>query len=280
MEWYYKSIWQLTFDMEARNFTTRSQEGMDVLVSNWNAMKSMNHGNLYHYNLIGVDLINLVAMQTYILLAVFIVTSAFFATVFYSLQLKAQLRLNDSLNLHEHLTPSDVVLCCSGFERFITTTNVGKEMMPEVKKLIQQGESKATLKKTFLRKPVKGNIGWYLLLFALLNTANLINSGSVLLFLTPCQNMMDSINSLMDSENYQLEAYFDLKTYYLYDQFGVDQATFTRKFLQEVNSQEVQFVRVAINSISIFGEYDPDYITEFTQLLISDICEVTMAAEL
>lgn len=93
----------------------------------------------------------------------------------------------------------------------------------------------------------------------MLNLANLINSGIVLLFLGPCQQMMSSINSLMDSENYQLEAFFDLKTYYLYDQAGVDQTTFTDKFLRANAGAEVAFVRAAADSMRIFGPYDPLY---------------------
>ena len=71
--------------------------------------------------------------------------------------------------------------------------------------------------------------------------------------------MMSSINSLMDSENYQLEAFFDLKTYYLYDQAGVDQTTFTDKFLRANAGAEVAFVRAAADSMRIFGPYDPLY---------------------
>lgn len=53
MEWYYKSIRQLTSDMQAGNFTQNSLNSMDVLVSNWDTMKSINHNNLAYYELMG-----------------------------------------------------------------------------------------------------------------------------------------------------------------------------------------------------------------------------------
>lgn len=93
-------------------------------------------------------------------------------------------------------------------------------------------EKKKQMNKTFLKKEIRKGTGWFLLLFAVLNVANLLNSGTVLLFLDPCEQMMRSINSLMDSENYQLEALFDLKTYYLYKQGVTDQKSFTDKFLR------------------------------------------------
>ena len=33
-----------------------------------------------------------------------------------------------------------------------------------------------------------------------------------------CENMLSNINNLMDSENYLLENYFELKVYYLQEQ--------------------------------------------------------------
>ena len=115
MEQYYKSIRQLTMDMQAYDFSPASQWAIDVLVSNWNAMKAMNHGNLNYYDLMGQDLIRLLTKQTYTLVAIFILTSAFKTFLFYAMNLKSQVKTNESLNLHERLTTAEVRQCCEHY---------------------------------------------------------------------------------------------------------------------------------------------------------------------
>lgn len=144
------------------------------------------------------------------------------------------MKRNESLNLYEHITTAEVRIYCERYKQFIASTKVGTELEESLDYIMESEsfEKKKQMNKTFLKKEIRKGTGWFLLLFAVLNVANLLNSGTVLLFLDPCEQMMRSINSLMDSENYQLEALFDLKTYYLYKQGVTDQKSFTDKFLR------------------------------------------------
>lgn len=140
--------------------------------------------------------------------------------------------------------------------------------------LLDQSGYQVYAKRTFVRKADSKNIYKYILMFIVFNSSTLINSGAIITFLDPCRSMIRSINSLMDSENYQLEALFDLKTYYLYDSKNKSASAFTSEFLRQNQQTELPFVNAAISSIPLFSYYDPDYTYEFTDMLVTDICEV------
>ena len=86
--------------------------------------------------------------------------------------------------------------------------------------------------------------------------------------------MLSNINNLMDSENYLLENYFELKVYYLQEQ-TIDYQEFENKLLESLEQNEVVFNKIALEAMTTFEEDDPKFLEEFSDLLIVDVCELT-----
>ena len=95
--------------------------------------------------------------------------------------------------------------------------------------------------------------------------------------------MMENINGLMDSENYILEAYFDLKSeFILKDEFiGGHQSlspanleALSDKLLESMDQSEIIFNAVATKSLEIFASYDQKYLGDMSNLLSNNLCEL------
>ena len=78
----------------------------------------------------------------------------------------------------------------------------------------------------------------------------------------------------MDSENYLLENYFELKVYYLQEQTA-DYQQFEKKLLDSLEQHQVIFNTVALEAMTTFEEDDPKFLEEFSDLLIVDVCQLT-----
>ena len=79
----------------------------------------------------------------------------------------------------------------------------------------------------------------------------------------------------MDSENYILEAYFDLKAEYIVRESSKAQKQMlVDELLAHMHQNEVVFNRVATESIRIFESYDEEYAGDMTNLLVDSVCEL------
>lgn len=107
------------------------------------------------------------------------------------------------------------------------------------------------------------NLGFGLML---LNIQNLF---------TPIDLMMKNVNSLMDSENYLIEAYLDLKAKFIIEEnFGNVEEEFFDELLESQLSVEVLFNKISVESLDLFSNYDENYKSDFIELLIKNTCDL------
>ena len=107
------------------------------------------------------------------------------------------------------------------------------------------------------------NLGFGLML---LNIQNLF---------TPIDLMMKNVNSLMDSENYLIEAYLDLKMKFIIEEnFGNVEEEFFDELLESQLSVEVLFNKISVESLDLFSNYDENYKSDFIEILITNTCDL------
>ena len=90
-----------------------------------------------------------------------------------------------------------------------------------------------------------------------------------------CIKMVQDINDLMDSENYLLENYFDLKNYYLMEPEMTDPEIIRREILFSLDQDVTDFSKIALQANVVFKDSDPTFLDEFTLILVNDVCELT-----
>lgn len=91
----------------------------------------------------------------------------------------------------------------------------------------------------------------------------------------PIDLMMKNVNNLMDSENYLIEAYLDVKAKFIIEENFINlDPEFFEDFLESQQSIEVIFNKISVESLDLFSNYDETYKTDFINLLVKDICEL------
>ena len=79
----------------------------------------------------------------------------------------------------------------------------------------------------------------------------------------------------MDSENYLIEAYLDVKAKFIIEENFINlDPEFFEDFLESQQSIEVIFNKISVESLDLFSNYDETYKTDFINLLVKDICEL------
>ena len=102
-----------------------------------------------------------------------------------------------------------------------------------------------------------------------------IEIAEIATLLPSCKKMVKLINDLMDTENFLLENYFEMKTYYMAYNYSKSVEQITREISTHLNQSEPVFTSKAKESLNIFASTDPAFGVDFNMLLVDDICSLT-----
>jgi hypothetical protein len=102
-----------------------------------------------------------------------------------------------------------------------------------------------------------------------------IEIGEIASIMPSCKKMVLLINELMDTENFLLENYFEMKTYYMAFNYSKSVEQITREISVHLNQSEPIFTSKAKESLNIFAGTDPTFDDDFNNLLVQDICSLT-----
>lgn len=273
MEYYYYAIRKsYILITQGRERSEEGEQTMSILYDNWEAMKYINHIAIYFYMDVGEQELNI--LLALVLALAFLLLCLIVAIFLISLKFNRYVssKKYSIISLHLSIDRQTVLEMLDYYGFLIDIVRSHKFKTPQ---FFNSDENIKLGNRMMPYSTEKSKIVPVIVLLIVILLFAGIEIGEIAVLLPSCKKMVKLINDLMDTENFLLENYFEMKTYYMAYNYSKSVEQITMEISAHLNQSEPIFTSKAKDSLNIFANTDPTFVTEFNSLLVDDICSLT-----
>lgn len=245
---------------------------MSILYDNWEAMKYINHIAIYFYMDVGEQELSILLVLVLALASglLGLVVAIFCFVLRFNRYVSS--KKYSIMSLHVSIDRKVVLEMLDYYGFLVDIVRSHKYKTPQFL------SSYETIKLANKRMPYateNTRVFQVLFLLVVIFLFAVVEIGEIATLLPTCKKMVKVINDLMDTENFLLENYFEMKTYYMAYNYSKTVDQITLEIAAHLNQSEPVFTSKAKESLNIFSSTDPAFVQDFNSLLVQDMCSLT-----
>lgn len=255
---------------ESKEGRLRVENALGMMQANFPEMKRINHENLFLYQEMSDDSMKLMRKLIIVLALSHVVITLIIFCIYYREKVFRRNQTIEGYSIYK-LIPQKVIEFISNYYNAYSNELTSQKQLAKYEYyydrqcLYLPSEQAALLKPTrnifsAQKSFLASGIWKMVILVVILNATFAAMLLEIKALFDPIELMMKNVNSLMDSENYLIEAYIDIKSKFIIEKnYDSLEADFFDQLLESQENTEVIFNKISVESLELFSNYDPDY---------------------